>query len=157
MEGIRVESGYGAGYWDMHKACSHHRESFTAPVSLTETKEVIRSGEAYACKENLLEMFGYCRAKSLTYIAKEKTQERDEFKEEGHKTVDFTKEESRTGTEVIVRPDGSRVLVMTVSIGGTSTTMSMKISEPTELPNEVGQVDEMASETMESDVCLPED
>ena len=46
------------------------------------------------------------------------------------------RQESKTKTEIIVQPDGSRVLVMTMSIGGMETTMSLEISKPTEAPNE---------------------
>lgn len=45
-------------------------------------------------------------------------------------------EERATDTDIIVKPDGSRVLVMTTHIGGMSATVSMKISEPTKMPNE---------------------
>ena len=45
---------------------------------------------------------------------------------------------------------------MTVNIGGTSTTMSMKISEPTEMPNEAAQVEEEAANAMESSVFTSE-
>lgn len=40
-------------------------------------------------------------------------------------------EESKTDSEVIVKPDGSRVMVMTTQVGGMETVMSLKISEPT--------------------------
>ena len=50
-------------------------------------------------------------------------------------------QESETTTEIIVKPDGSRVLVMTMSIGGMETTMSLEISKPTEAPNEYSQHD----------------
>ncbi|AOT72297.1 hypothetical protein [Geosporobacter ferrireducens] len=45
-------------------------------------------------------------------------------------------QESETSTNIIVKPDGSRVLVVTMNIGGMETTMSMEISKPTEFPNE---------------------
>lgn len=45
-------------------------------------------------------------------------------------------QESETNTNIIVKPDGSRVLVLTMNIGGMETTMSMEISKPTEFPNE---------------------
>ena len=45
-------------------------------------------------------------------------------------------QESETKTEIIVKPDGSRVLVMTMKIGGMETTMSMEISKPTKSPDE---------------------
>lgn len=40
-------------------------------------------------------------------------------------------EESKTDSEVIVKPDGSRVLVTTTQVGGMEMVMSIKISEPT--------------------------
>lgn len=46
------------------------------------------------------------------------------------------KEEERTDTDVITKADGSRVLVVTTNIGGMSTVMSLKISDPTDMPNE---------------------
>ena len=51
------------------------------------------------------------------------------------------KQESKTKTDIIVKPDGSRVLVMTMSIGGMETTMSLEISKPTEAPNENSKQD----------------
>lgn len=51
------------------------------------------------------------------------------------------RQESETKTEIITKPDGSRVLVMTMSIGGMETTMSLEISKPTEAPNENSKQD----------------
>lgn len=48
-------------------------------------------------------------------------------------------QESEAKSEMIVKPDGSRVLVTTMRIGGMETVMSLKISEPTEAPNETKQ------------------
>lgn len=42
---------------------------------------------------------------------------------------------SQTTSDIVVKPDGSRVLVMTVNIGGMKTTVSLEISKPTDLPN----------------------
>ena len=50
-------------------------------------------------------------------------------------------QESETKTDIIVKPDGSRVLVVTMSIGGMETTMSLEISKPTEAPNENSKQD----------------
>lgn len=46
-------------------------------------------------------------------------------------------QDSNTHNEIIVRPDGSRVLVITMDIAGTQTAMSLQISEPTDLQNDV--------------------
>ena len=43
--------------------------------------------------------------------------------------------ESKTDTEIIVKPDGSRVLVVTMNFGGIETTMSLEISKPTAIQN----------------------
>ncbi len=51
------------------------------------------------------------------------------------------KQESDSKTDIIVKPDGSRVLVVTMSIGGMETTMSLEISRPTEAPNENSEHD----------------
>ncbi len=59
-------------------------------------------------------------------------------------------DKAETDTEVLVRPDGSRVLLMTVIIGGMSTTMSMKISEPVEWPDETAQPEDGQAGDMES-------
>jgi len=44
--------------------------------------------------------------------------------------------EARTETDIIIKPDGSRVLVITMNVGQMETTMSLKISEPTDTPND---------------------
>lgn len=44
------------------------------------------------------------------------------------------KQEAKTNTNIIVKPDGSRVLVITRNIGGMETTMSLEISKPADTP-----------------------
>lgn len=48
----------------------------------------------------------------------------------------YEDEASDVGTDIIVKPNGSRVLVITMNVGGMETTMSLKISEPTDMPND---------------------
>lgn len=48
-------------------------------------------------------------------------------------------EESGSKTNIIVKPDGSRVLMITMSFGGMETTMSIEISKPTEMQNNIGE------------------
>lgn len=62
------------------------------------------------------------------------------------------REESKTKNDIIVKPDGSRVLVVTMSVGGMETTMSLEISKPTNILNNIsgqhsGNHDTAASET----------
>lgn len=44
-----------------------------------------------------------------------------------------SEKETETKSDVIVKPDGSRVLVVTMNIGGMETTMSLEISKPTNM------------------------
>ena len=44
---------------------------------------------------------------------------------DNEKTENQFKEESETKTDIVVKPDGSRVLVITINVGGTETTMSL--------------------------------
>ena len=60
-------------------------------------------------------------------------------------------QESKTKSDIIVKPDGSRVLVVTMSIGGMETTMSMEISKPTDTLNET-ENQEVADENNQQSV-----
>ena len=46
-----------------------------------------------------------------------------------------------------MRPDGSRVLVITMDIAGTQTAMSLQISEPTDMQNDVSRRKDGGDET----------
>lgn len=81
-------------------------------------------------------------------------QEDDDVSDEESKQKD--KQESESKTEIIVKPDGSRVLVMTMSIGGMETTMSLEISKPTEAPNENSEHDTNNTPTAENDTVSNE-
>lgn len=47
--------------------------------------------------------------------------------------------ESASKADIIVKPDGTRVLVITTNIGGMEMTMNLKIAEPTNEPYEMGE------------------
>ncbi len=49
---------------------------------------------------------------------------------------DLAEEESKTDTQILVRPDGSRVLLIKVMVAGMETTMSLKLSEATKMQND---------------------
>ncbi len=80
------------------------------------------------------------------------TEERKRFAENIQSAEDDTEtkenretrrtEREETDTDIIVMPDGSRVLVITMNMGGMQTSMSLEISKPTELPNDVSQMDD---------------
>ena len=65
----------------------------------------------------------------------EETQESEEKNEE-------KKEESKTDTDIIVKPDGSRVLLVTTRVCGQQTTMSLEISKPTAMQNDISEEEE---------------
>lgn len=52
------------------------------------------------------------------------------------------KQEPTSDSQIIVKPDGSRVLIVTTRIGGMQTTMSLKISDPTDAPDLVHDPEE---------------
>lgn len=56
----------------------------------------------------------------------------EEKKEEKEKSFSIDKQ-TKTDSQVIVKPDGSRVLFVTVNIGGMQRAMAIKLSEPNEL------------------------
>lgn len=47
------------------------------------------------------------------------------------------KQESKTDTDIIVKADGSRVLLMTTRVCGMQTTMSVELSKPTAMQNDI--------------------
>ncbi|EOS22168.1 hypothetical protein C806_03792 [Lachnospiraceae bacterium 3-1] len=81
-------------------------------------------------------------------------QEDNDVSDEELEQVD--KQESESKTEIIVKPDGSRVLVMTMSIGGMETTMSLEISKPTEAPTENAKQDTNNTPMAENDTVSDE-
>lgn len=64
----------------------------------------------------------------------DKKNETDKSRRDSYEKSQDTSE-SGTSSDIIVKPDGSRILMLTVKAGGTETTMSFEISKPTELPN----------------------
>lgn len=52
---------------------------------------------------------------------------------------------SETKSDIIVKPDGSRVLVMTLQIGGMASTVSVEISKPTDFPNMASDLEQNSS------------
>lgn len=46
-------------------------------------------------------------------------------------------QDTKTRSEILVRPDGSRVLILTMEIAGMQAAMSLQISEPTDMPDSI--------------------
>lgn len=82
-------------------------------------------------------------------LTKSKKQRTDAKDTDLHSKVTKTakgKEEAETNSNIIVKPDGSRVLVLTCKVGGMETTRSIQISDPTELQNSEQQPDILETE-----------
>lgn len=58
--------------------------------------------------------------------------------------------ESESDSQIIVKSDGSRILVTTLQMGGMKMVSSMEISKPTDLVNTVGAVDDTVSAAEQS-------
>ncbi|NBI91635.1 hypothetical protein D3Z45_13920 [Lachnospiraceae bacterium] len=94
------------------------------------------------CKENWLEIIkevmemqykagnlkGYMEYKKFLYTLEAE-------KEGKEKKAESKQEESKVETDIEVKPDGSRILVMTRTIGGMAATTSIELSKPTSTPN----------------------
>lgn len=55
------------------------------------------------------------------------------------------KTESKSDANIIVKPDGTKILVVTMNVGGMETTMSIKISDPTGLASETNNEELMSN------------
>lgn len=75
----------------------------------------------------------------------EKTEDK-EFTMNDWKDKDNAQEECKTATQILVKPDGSRVLLVKVMVAGMQTTMSLKLSEETDMPNNSADTLEQLSE-----------
>ncbi|WP_310602010.1 hypothetical protein [Anaerosporobacter sp.] len=54
---------------------------------------------------------------------------------------DNAEESSETKSQILVTPDGTRILVLTMIMAGMQTTTSLKLSKPTQLPNSIPKED----------------
>lgn len=52
-----------------------------------------------------------------------------------------TSDNSKTESNIVVKADGSRVLIMTMQVGGMQTSMNIEISKPTEVVNNGKEVE----------------
>lgn len=74
---------------------------------------------------------GYLGYKRFLNVLEEGKKENE--KKENEKKA---KSESKVETDIQVKPDGSRVLMMTRQVGGMMTTTSIELSKPTSMPND---------------------
>lgn len=77
---------------------------------------------------------GYIDYKRFLGVLEEGKEENKKRVQSGSKETD--QEKSKVETDIQIRPDGSRVLVMTRTAGGMAVTTSIELSKPTDMPNE---------------------
>lgn len=106
-------------------------------------KESVRRGsfimdEESICQKKLSEQNLKQTVEQKKIAAAEQNQEAVEEQEKaGHEKEEM--EASKTDTKIIVKPDGSRVLLVTTKVCGMQTSMSLEISKPTAMQNSISE------------------
>ena len=119
MHAVSARAAAGAGQtalntWD-----------FSKNINWTETaREMMQS--AYDCGD----LKGYLEWKKFLGFM------RQDIFDSMSKLAGSTTKSEETQSDIVVKPDGSRVLVVTVNIGGMETSMSLEISKPADALNE---------------------
>ena len=143
--------GYSGGHLSIKSNRAGRIESASAKSYFQEMHESSMAKSGSARQASAVEL--YERMRRFQAMAEEDMPETDSPAEGTGQTADAmaekarsaeseaassqkeTQEDSETDTEIIVKPDGSRVLVVTMNVGGTETSMTLEISKPTALPN----------------------
>ena len=142
-------NGIGHNYYQNNAATNKHNKSRVGQLYPQKQETEVSAPEDTRQNANVQDI--YKALKSTNPLLE---QEDNDVSDEELEQED--KQESESKTEIIVKPDGSRVLVMTMSIGGMETTMSLEISKPTEAPNENSEHDTNNTPTAENDTVSNE-
>ena len=141
-------SGIGHNYYQNNVAADRHNKSRVGQFYPQKQETEVSAPEDTRQNANVQDIYKALKSKN-PLLEQEENVSDEELKQED-------KQESESKTEIIVKPDGSRVLVMTMSIGGMETTMSLEISKPTEAPNENSEHDANNTPTAENDTVSNE-
>ena len=141
-------SGIGHNYYQNNVATNKHNKSRGGQFSPQKQETEVSAPEDTRQNANVQDIYKALKSKN-PLLEQEEDVSDEELKQED-------KQESESKTEIIVKPDGSRVLVMTMSIGGMETTMSLEISKPTEAPTENAKQDTDNMPTAENDTVSNE-
>ncbi len=142
-------SGIGHNYYQNNVATNKHNKSRVGQFYPQKQAAEVSAPQDTRPNANVQDI--YEALKSTNPLLE---QEDNDVSDEELEQVD--KQESESKTEIIVKPDGSRVLVMTMSIGGMETTMSLEISKPTEAPTENAKQDTNNTPMAENDTVSDE-
>ena len=141
-------NGIGYNYYQSNVAADRHNKSRVGQFYPQKQETEVSAPEDTRQNANVQDIYKALKSKN-PLLEQEEDVSDEELKQED-------KQESESKTEIIVKPDGSRVLVMTMSIGGMETTMSLEISKPTEAPNENSEHDANNTPTAENDTVSNE-
>ena len=141
-------NGIGYNYYQSNVAADRHNKSRVGQFYPQKQETEVSAPEDTRQNANVQDIYKALKSKN-PLLEQEEDVSDEESKQED-------KQESESKTEIIVKPDGSRVLVMTMSIGGMETTMSLEISKPTEAPNENSEHDTNNTPTAENDTVSNE-
>ena len=141
-------NGIGYNYYQSNVAADRHNKSRVGQFYPQKQETEVSAPEDTRQNANVQDIYKALKSKN-PLLEQEENVSDEELKQED-------KQESESKTEIIVKPDGSRVLVMTMSIGGMETTMSLEISKPTEAPNENSEHDANNTPTAENDTVSNE-
>ena len=143
-------NGIGYNYYQSNVAADRHNKSRVGQFYPQKQETEVSAPEDTRQNANVQDIYKALKSKNPLL----EQEDDDDVSDEESKQED--KQESESKTEIIVKPDGSRVLVMTMSIGGMETTMSLEISKPTEAPNENSEHDTNNTATAENDTVSNE-
>nr|WP_300663183.1 hypothetical protein [uncultured Acetatifactor sp.] len=143
-------NGIGYNYYQSNVAADRHNKSRVGQFYPQKQETEVSAPEDTRQNANVQDIYKALKSKNPLL----EQEDDDDVSDEESKQED--KQESESKTEIIVKPDGSRVLVMTMSIGGMETTMSLEISKPTEAPNENSEHDANNTPTAENDTVSNE-
>ena len=126
-------NGIGQNYYRNNVSTNKHNKSKAGQFYLQKQATEASVPEKTRQNANVQDIYEALKSRESNEYVKEQ----DSMKDVTETSADAEplNHESETKTEIIAKPDGSRVLVMTMSIGGMETTMSLEISKPTEAPN----------------------
>ena len=141
-------NGIGHNYYQNNAATNKHNKSRIGQLYPQKQETEVSAPEDTRQNANVQDIYKALKSKN-PLLEQEENVSDEELKQED-------KQESESKTEIIVKPDGSRVLVMTMSIGGMETTMSLEISKPTEAPNENAKQETDNTPTAENDTVSNE-
>ncbi len=142
-------SGIGQNYYQNNVSTNKHNKSRVGQFYPQKQAAEVSAPEDTRQNANVQDIYEALKSTNPLLV-----QEDNNVSDEELEQVD--KQESESKTEIIVKPDGSRVLVMTMSIGGMETTMCLEISKPTEAPIENTKQDTNNTPMAENDTVSDE-